>query len=76
MNPTPFARQYGIVNANGVDFYGNRNSELLYLQEFDSIEHIKAELIHYLNDCNNRRIKAKLKGLTAAQHRRQTLQVA
>ncbi|MBR6429589.1 MAG: IS3 family transposase, partial [Oscillospiraceae bacterium] len=34
------------------------------------------ELIEYLDYYNNRRIKLKLKGLTPAQHSRQTLQVA
>ncbi|MBQ3703677.1 MAG: IS3 family transposase, partial [Oscillospiraceae bacterium] len=34
------------------------------------------ELIDYLDYYNNRRIKLKLKGLTPAQHRSQTLQVA
>ena len=49
---------------------------LLYLQDFDSMEHFKAELIDYLDYYNNRRIKLKLKGLTPAQHRYQALQVA
>ncbi|WP_417128213.1 IS3 family transposase [Ruthenibacterium lactatiformans] len=40
------------------------------------MEHFKAELIDYLYYYNNRRIKLKLKGLTPAQHRYQTLQVA
>ena len=34
-------------------------SELLYLQEFRSMEHFKLELIEYLDYYNNRRIKAK-----------------
>ena len=41
-----------------------------------TMEHFKAELIDYLYYYNNRRIKLKLKGLTPAQHRYQTLQVA
>ena len=40
------------------------------------MEHFKAELIDYLYYYNNRRVKLKLKGLTPAQHRYQTLQVA
>ncbi|MDD3244165.1 MAG: IS3 family transposase, partial [Eubacteriales bacterium] len=51
-------------------------SELLYLQEFESMEHFKAELIDYLNYYNNRRSKAKLKGLPPAIHRQQALSVA
>ena len=63
-------------NAVMESFFGLLKSELLYLQEFDSLEHFKSELIDYLDYYNNRRIKAKLKGLTPAQHRYQTLQVA
>jgi len=63
-------------NAVMENFFGLLKSELLYLQDFDSLEHFKAELIDYLDYYNNRRIKLKLKGLTPAQHRHQTLQVA
>jgi len=62
-------------NAVMENFFGLLKTELFYLQDFDSIEHFKAELIDYL-DYYNRRIKLKLKGLTPAQHRSQTLQVA
>ena len=51
-------------------------SELLYLQEFRSMEHFKQELVEYLDYYNNRRIKAKLKGLPPAIHRQQALSVA
>ena len=51
-------------------------SELLYLQEFQSMEHFKQELIEYLDYYNNRRIKAKLKGLPPAIHRQQALSAA
>ena len=63
-------------NAVMENFFGLLKSELLYLQNFDSLEHFKAELIDYLAYYNNRRIKLKLKGLTPAQHRCQTLQAA
>ncbi len=63
-------------NAVMENFFGLLKSELLYLQDFDSLEHFKSEFIDYLDYYNNRRIKAKLKGLTPAQHRYQTLQVA
>ena len=43
------------------NFFGLLKSELLYLQEFRSMEHFKLELIEYLDYYNNRRIKAKLK---------------
>ena len=63
-------------NAVMENFFGLLKSELLYLQDFDSLEHFKTELIDYLDYYNNRRIKLKLKGLTPAQHRCQTLQAA
>ena len=63
-------------NAVMENFFGLLKSELLYLQDFDSLEHFKTELIDYLDYYNNRRIKLRLKGLTPAQHRYQTLQVA
>ena len=63
-------------NAVMENFFGLLKSELLYLQEFDSMDHFKKELIEYLDYYNNRRIKSKLKGLTPAQHRYQTLRVA
>jgi len=47
-----------------------------YLQEFDSMEHFKQELIVYLEYYNNQRIKAKLKGLPPAIHRQQALSAA
>ena len=63
-------------NAVIENFFGLLKSELLYLQEFESIEHFKQELIEYLDYYNNRRIKAKLKGLPPAVHRRQALSAA
>ena len=51
-------------------------SVALYLQEFQSMEHFKQELIEYLDYYNNRRIKAKLKGLPPAIHRQQALSAA
>ena len=63
-------------NAVIENFFGLLKSELLYLQEFQSMEHFKLELIEYLDYYNNRRIKAKLKGLPPAIHRRQALSAA
>ena len=63
-------------NAVMENFFGLLKSELLYLQTFDSFEHFKAELIEYLDCYNNRRSKAKLKGLPPALHRQQALSVA
>ena len=51
-------------NAVIENFFGLLKSELLYLQEFQSMEHFKQEL------------KAKLKGLPPAFHRQQALSAA
>ena len=58
------------------NFFGLLKSELFYLQEFESMEHFKQELIDYLDYYNNRRIKEKLKGLPPAIHRQQALSAA
>ena len=63
-------------NAVIENFFGLLKSELLYLQEFRSMEHFKLELIEYLDYYNNRRIKAKRKGLPPAIHRQQALLAA
>ena len=63
-------------NAVIENFFGLLKSELLYLQEFRSMEHFKLELIEYLDYYNNHRIKAKLKGLPPAIHRQRALSVA
>ena len=63
-------------NAVIENFFGMLKSELLYLQEFQSIEHFKQELIEYLDSYNNRRIKAMRKGLPPAMHRQQALSAA
>lgn len=63
-------------NAVIENFFGLLKSELLYLQKFESLEQFKAELIDYLDYYNNRRIKAKLKGLPPAIHRQQALGAA
>ena len=63
-------------NAVMENFFGLLKSELLYLQEFESIDHFKRELVEYLDYYNNRRIKTKLKGLPPAIHRQQALSAA
>lgn len=63
-------------NAVIENFFGLLKSELLYLQDFDSMEHFEKELIVYLDYYNNKRIKEKLKGLPPALHRRQALLAA
>ena len=63
-------------NAVMENFFGLLKSELLYLKEFDSLDQFKTELIEHLDYYNNRRIKAKLKGLPPAVHRKQALEAA
>ena len=63
-------------NAVIENFFGLLKTEMLYLQEFESIEHFKTELMEYLDYYNNRRIKEKLKGLPPVIHRLQALQAA
>ncbi len=62
-------------NAVFENFFGLLKSELLYLKEFESLEHFKAEPIEY-PDYYNKPIKAKLKGLPTTLHRQQALSVA
>ena len=68
--------EHCLDNAVMENFFGLLKSELLYLQDFDSLEHFKTELIDYLDYYNNRKLKLRPKRLTPAQHRYQTLQVA
>ena len=56
------------------NFFGLLKSELLYLREFDAIEEFQVE--RYIDYYNNRRIKAKLKGLSPVQYRIQSSLVA
>ena len=63
-------------NAVIENFFGLLKSELLYLQDFQSMEHFMQELFAYLDYYNNRRINAKLKGLPPALHRQQALSAA
>lgn len=58
------------------NFFGQLKSELLYLQEFNSIEHFIEELDEYIYYYNNKRIKVKLKGLSPVQYRIQSSLVA
>ena len=58
------------------NFFGLLKSELLYLREFDSMEEFRVELERYIDYYNNKRIKAKLKGLSPVQYRLQSLSVA
>ncbi len=48
-------------NSLAENFFSHLKSELLYLQEFESIDEFKRELIAYIDYYNNKRIKSKLK---------------
>lgn len=63
-------------NAVIENFFGILKSEFLYMQVFESIGQFKEELANYIDYYNNKRIKAKLKGLSPVQYRTQALQAA
>lgn len=56
-------------NAVIENFFGLLKSELLYLKEFESMEHFKRELENYIYYYNHKRIKVKLKGMSPVQYR-------
>ena len=57
-------------NACAENFFGLLKTELLYLQEFTSVEHFISELEDYIEWYNNKRIKLKLDGLSPVEYRR------
>jgi putative transposase len=63
-------------NAVIESFFGILKSEFLYIQEFESTNHFKQELIKYIDYYNHKRIKAKLKGLSPVQYRTQAHEAA
>lgn len=63
-------------NAVIENFFGLLKSELLYLKDFESMEHFKNELENYIDYYNHERIKAKLKGMSPVQYRIHALQAA
>ena len=58
------------------NFFGLLKSELFYLQNFESVDHFKRELVEYINWYNTKRIKSNLKGLSPVEYRIQSLNVA
>ena len=54
------------------NFFGHLKSELLYLQNFNSMDHFIQELENYIHYYNHHRIKEKLKGLSPVQYRIQS----
>ncbi|MGG4266964.1 transposase, partial [Peribacillus simplex] len=63
-------------NAVIENFFGLLKSELLYLQEFESMDHFKQELEEYIHYYNHQRIKVKLKGMSPVDYRVHTLKAA
>lgn len=67
----------GNVLDNGLieNFFSIMKSEMFYGQEtsYKNIEELKAAIDEYIDYYNNRRIKLKLKGLTPAEYRNQSL---
>ncbi len=60
-------------NAIIENFFGLLKSELLYLQEFKSMEHFHHEVKVCINYYNNKRIKASLNGLSSVFYRTQSI---
>ncbi len=56
-------------NACAENFFSLLKTELLYLQEFYSVEHFIKELHEYIEWYNTKRIKLKLDGLSPVQYR-------
>ncbi|MFB5085975.1 IS3 family transposase [Psychrobacillus sp. PGGUH221] len=63
-------------NAVIENFFGLLKSELLYLQEFESMAHFEKELEEYMDYYNHKRMKAKLKDLSPVEYRTQILEAA
>ena len=57
-------------NACAENFFSLLKTELLYLQEFHSVEHFIEELHEYIEWYNNKRIKLKLDGLSPVEYRK------
>lgn len=56
-------------NACAENFFGLLKTELLYLQEFTSVEHFISELTEYIDWYNTKRIKLKLDGMSPVEYR-------
>jgi len=58
-------------NAVMENFFGILKSELYYMQQFTSYEHLKKAIEEYIHYYNNIRIKQKLNGLSPVEYRTQ-----
>lgn len=52
-------------------FFGLMKNELLYVNDFDSVDSFETELRKYILWYNKKRIKLRLKGMSPAQYRAQ-----
>ena len=53
------------------NFFGLIKNELLYVNDFDSVDSFETELRKYILWYNKKRIKLRLKGMSPAQYRAQ-----
>ena len=58
-------------NAAMESFFGTLKSELYYLNHFESIDQLQADIHEYIHYYNHERIRTKLKGLISVLHRTQ-----
>ncbi|TWT01617.1 IS3 family transposase, partial [Planomicrobium sp. CPCC 101079] len=63
-------------NAVIENFFGILKTELLYLQEFESVEHFLQELDTYMAYYNQKRMKSKLKNMSPVDYRTHAQQAA
>lgn len=63
-------------NAVMENFFGILKTELLYLQEFDSVDHFRQELDDYIVYYNQKRMKTKLKNMSPVEYRTHAQQAA
>lgn len=56
-------------NAVIENFFGILKTELLYLQEFESVDHFRQELEDYMAYYNEKRMKTKLKNMSPVDYR-------
>ncbi|WKA59267.1 IS3 family transposase [Planococcus shenhongbingii] len=63
-------------NAVMENFFGILKTELLYLQDFESVEHFLQELDDYMVYYNQKRMKAKLKNMSPVEYRTHVQQAA
>src|SRR5690606_33492062 len=63
-------------NAVIENFFGILKTELLYLQEFESIDHFLTELDNYIVYYNEKRMKTKLKDMSPVEYRTHVFEAA